>query len=161
MKEAQAVLLKALRGEKVDKAQLEAARSLFSFRADQPPSSREAKNAGGPMLTKRGRPVTGLADVLAFGLEIAQEATEKLIATARKQAGAPQAAVPERSESAQADHDAALAESFEELRRSHNGEASWEHFHQQHKAIDGESTATRAGSSPTSCERSAAPTPAS
>jgi hypothetical protein len=62
-------LERALRGEQVDKAQLDAARSLFSFRAAQPPYDRRDFASSQPQ-TIDGQPVTGLPDVILFGLQI-------------------------------------------------------------------------------------------
>jgi hypothetical protein len=45
---ARETLAKALRGEPVDKPQLDAARSLFSYRADQPPREPGAAGSAGP-----------------------------------------------------------------------------------------------------------------
>jgi hypothetical protein len=86
--QARQVLSRALAGETVDPAQLRAAQSLYSFKADQPPPrDREFGEYSGP-LTPDGRRPVGLADVLAFGLQAAPEATEAMIAEAREAAGA-------------------------------------------------------------------------
>lgn len=64
---ARGTLEKALRGEAVDKAQLDAARSLYSYRAASPPAEqREQRNR---VLTDNGRPVTTLLDVLELAIE--------------------------------------------------------------------------------------------
>ena len=85
---AKDVLRRGLAGdESVSKTMLDAARSVFSFRAAQPPS--EPPAARETAMTPWGRPVTTLADVLAFGLEIAPAEMEATIARARALARPP------------------------------------------------------------------------
>jgi hypothetical protein len=67
---ARDTLAKALRGEDVDKQQLDAARSLFSYRADSPPAAERQDFPNSQPQLADGRPVTSLADVIRFGLEI-------------------------------------------------------------------------------------------
>jgi plasmid stability protein len=59
---ARAVLARALAGEQVDKEQLAAARSLFSYRADSPPVGAQARE-------QTGGKVIGLADVVRVAVE--------------------------------------------------------------------------------------------
>jgi plasmid stability protein len=86
--QARQVLSRALAGEQVDKQQLDAARSLFSYRADSPPPSEHQDVASSKPQLANGRPVTNLADVIRFGLEIDQlspsvvEACREVVAAA-------------------------------------------------------------------------------
>ena len=60
--QAREVLCKALSGENVDKSQLDAAKSLFAFRAAAPPAAEQSATGGA------GKTV-GLSDVLAVAVE--------------------------------------------------------------------------------------------
>jgi hypothetical protein len=65
---ARETLAKALRGETVDKQQLDAARSLFSYRADAPPATDPTGgDYAGPLIPDGRRP-TDLGDVLAWAM---------------------------------------------------------------------------------------------
>lgn len=46
--QAREVLARALRGEQVDREQLAAARSLFSYRSDVPPAAERSQQSQGP-----------------------------------------------------------------------------------------------------------------
>ena len=62
----------ALRGEQVDKQQLDAARSLFSYRADSPPApDATGGDYAGPVAADGRRP-TSLAEVVRFALSISE-----------------------------------------------------------------------------------------
>lgn len=61
--QARDVLSRALAGEDVPKAALDSARSLFSYRADAPPTSEQARERQGA-----GKPVV-LADLVAVAVE--------------------------------------------------------------------------------------------
>jgi hypothetical protein len=89
--QARGVLSRALSGEQVDKQALDAARSLFSYRADSPPErSTEHGEYRGELMPDGTRPVS-LGDVLAFAMT-ANESTRKLaeawIAQAQQAGGA-------------------------------------------------------------------------
>jgi hypothetical protein len=75
---AQDVIRRGLRGDaKVTKTMLDAARSVFSFRAAQPPSEPQGHERE-RMLTAHGRPIATLEDVLLFGIE--NEGSRALVA---------------------------------------------------------------------------------
>ncbi len=82
--QAREVLQRALAGEDVDKQQLDAARSLFSYRADSPPAERSQNGEySGPRID--GRRPTSLADVLTFAAELDQvSAMPELVEAARR-----------------------------------------------------------------------------
>jgi hypothetical protein len=67
--QARSVLEKAKRGEQVAKPQLDAARSLFSYRATAPAEDRQ-DFASSIVRTKDGPPVTGLSDVIRYAHEL-------------------------------------------------------------------------------------------
>jgi plasmid stability protein len=89
--QAREVLSQALRGENVEKPQLDAARSLFSYRAGSPP----ARQADGEYARERmpdgSRPVS-LGDVLEF----AMRANESTRATAEAWIAQAQNAAPRK-----------------------------------------------------------------
>jgi hypothetical protein len=84
------VLSRALRGENVDKQQLDAARSLFSYRADSPPERRADGDYDGPRMPDGSRPIS-LGDVLEF----AMSASESTRAVAEAWIAQAQRATPE------------------------------------------------------------------
>jgi hypothetical protein len=100
--QARGVLSKALAGEQVDKQALDAARSLFSYRAEQAPQ-RDSRlgEYDGPLMPDGSRPVS-LGDVLQFAMT-ANESTRKLaeawIAQAQAAGGTPTARGSEESRS--------------------------------------------------------------
>jgi hypothetical protein len=63
---------------------LDAARSLFSYRSEQPPARQADGEYTGERMPDGRRPV-GLGDVLTFGFTVAPEATEQMIVEARAQ----------------------------------------------------------------------------
>jgi hypothetical protein len=66
--QARSVLSRALAGEQVDKQALDAARSLFSYRAEQAPQrDPRLSEYDGPLMPDGSRPVS-LGDVLAFAM---------------------------------------------------------------------------------------------
>ena len=67
--EARETLRKALRGDDVPKSALDAARSLFSYRADAPPSDTEDRGEYAGPLVDGHRP-TSLADVLRVATDL-------------------------------------------------------------------------------------------
>jgi hypothetical protein len=83
--QARDVLSRALSGDQVDKAQLDAARSLFSYRAAEAPA-RDREQSEGVLV--EGKRVTSLADVLVFAQKIGQvsddvlEAAKAIVASA-------------------------------------------------------------------------------
>lgn len=81
--QARDVLARALRGEDVPKAALDSARSLFSYRADQPPARDpgDGDNAG-PIID--GHRPTSLSDVLRFALSIGQGSEPELVEVCRE-----------------------------------------------------------------------------
>jgi hypothetical protein len=99
--QARETLSRALRGEDVPKQALDAARSLFSYRADAPPTERQ-QDAGPLVDAGQG---CGLADVLVFAMTAnasTREVAEEAIAQAQAAvAGAPPAAVREESRSSE------------------------------------------------------------
>jgi hypothetical protein len=62
--QAREVVAKALRGEEVPKAALDSARSLFSYRADQPPAGQQEREQ------PAGRGVFGMADLVEAAGEL-------------------------------------------------------------------------------------------
>ena len=88
-KQAREVLSKALRGENVDKAQLDAARSLFSYRADSPPTREADGDHAGERMPDGSRPIS-LGDLLAWAMST-NESTRAVAESAIAQA---QAATP-------------------------------------------------------------------
>ena len=66
------LLRRALRGEDVPRTALEAAKSLFSFRAASPPDEPRVDHRNS-VTQLDGRPVTGFVDVVELGLERAPE----------------------------------------------------------------------------------------
>jgi len=66
--QAREVLSRALAGEQVDKAQLDAARSLFSYRAATPEPERQADGDYRGERMPDGRRPTTLGDVLEFAM---------------------------------------------------------------------------------------------
>ena len=77
--QAQDVIRRGLAGdESVTKTMLDAARSVFSFRAASPPEDRRADAADGVPLNEDGTGPTSLADVLWFGFT-ANESTRRMI----------------------------------------------------------------------------------
>lgn len=94
---AAATLERALKGEDVDPAQLRAAQSLYSFRAQQPPSERqELGDYRGPLMPDGRRPIS-LGDVLAFAMTAnasTRAVAEEAIAQAQAALAQAQAATP-------------------------------------------------------------------
>ncbi len=68
---ARAVLLEQLEGDD-ERRRFEAAKSLFSYRAAQPPAERRGGGAEGGVSLSDGRKVIGLADLLELALEDAK-----------------------------------------------------------------------------------------
>jgi len=89
---ARQALAEALDGDD-EKRRFEAARALFSFRAGSPPEERK-DFAGSQVATADGRPVTGLSDVIRFGLEIGA-LSPAVIEVCREVAAAHEGAPPE------------------------------------------------------------------
>jgi hypothetical protein len=77
--QARDVLSRALSGDQVDKAQLDAARSLFSYRASEAPA-RDRERSEGVLVD--GKRVTSLTDVVAFAAKIGH-APPDLVAACR------------------------------------------------------------------------------
>ena len=88
-------LSRALRGEEVPKAALDAARSLFSYRADAPPVERGLDGEyGGERMPDGTRP-TGLADVVNLAAELGQlDALDGLVEAFRNVVAAAEATPP-------------------------------------------------------------------
>jgi hypothetical protein len=70
--QARETLSRALRGEDVPKQALDAARSLFSYRADSPPQSDPTGGEYAGSRTADGRRPTSLAVVVRFALSITE-----------------------------------------------------------------------------------------
>lgn len=92
---ARDTLSKALRGEQVDKQQLDAARSLFSYRAAEAPREPGADGAYVGPLTADGRRPTSLADVVAFARQL-DHVPPDLLAACRVVVAAAEGAPPKK-----------------------------------------------------------------